>query len=84
MKLNNAISVPIKRIIIGMAIWIVDKPCLAGTHSCMVKISAIGVIAEMINAGHNTHRCLFPNLPSISHRGKRDSQQGNGRGKGRT
>ena len=67
-KVNNAISVPIKRIIIGMAIWIVDKPCLAGTHFDMVMISAIGIIAETNNVGHNIHRCLFPNLPSISHR----------------
>src|SRR3989338_2039202 len=67
-KVNNAISVPIKRIIIGMAIWIVDKPCLAGTHLCMVKSSAIGSITETDNAGHNTHRYLFPKVPSMSHR----------------
>ena len=67
MKVNNAISVPIKRIIMGMAIWIVDKPYLAGTHLCMVKTSAIGGITETDNAGHNAHRYLFPKAPSLSH-----------------
>src|SRR3989339_549182 len=68
MKVNNAVSVPMKRTRRGIRIWIVDKPCLAGTHLCMVKTSAIGSITETDNAGHNAHRYLFPKAPSLSHR----------------
>ena len=68
MKVNNAINVPTKRIIMGIIMWIVDKPCLAGTHFDIVRMSTIGIIMDTNNAGHNTHRCFFPNLPSSSHR----------------
>ncbi len=68
MKVNNAVNVPIKRIMIGMTMWSVGIPYLTGTHFDMVRMSTGGMITDTANTNHKNHRYLFSSFPSVSHR----------------